>query len=188
MSDSETVARSSTHSVWIGAALSVAVLISCLSGYRETPVPHEIKWQLSPLGLLFSFNPEFLTVETITSFAGRLGLTFDYLWVFLKTCLCEAPFYFLLFRRRGLPYFLAVLVGANLLTHPAVYFVFPAVFKNFMMYLGTAEIFAPLVESILVCWLLFRSSERSPGGAAPWVAVLVIFAANLFSWQMGAFV
>ena len=161
--------------------VGIALLISCFSGFEHRPAPFVFKWSVSPLGLLFNFNSELLGYTTAPGFAASFTWALDYLWVFLKTCALESPFYFLIFRRQGYSYALGALFVANLLTHPAVYFVFPWLFNSYLTMALAAEVFAPLVEAVFVA-LAVRGS-----GARPVFAVIWVILANLFSWQMGAF-
>lgn len=167
---------------WAALAVFIATLVSCFSGFVAAPVPFDFKWDLSPLGLLFRFNPELAEIESMPSFQGKLGATFDYLWVFLKTCALEAPFYYIVLRRRGARFATGVLVAANLITHPLIYFAFAYAFRNFLVSVFAAEIYAPLAEAVFVAWI-----ARGPRSNA-WAAAAAITLANLFSWQMGAFV
>jgi hypothetical protein len=188
MSASQVTAKPNSIPFLLGAgsALTLAWIVSCLSGFHGEPVPFELAWKLSPIGLLLGIDPELARMGSVSSFAGAWGITPDYFVVFLKTCLLEAPFYLWVFRGRGLALGVMALVVANLLTHPAVYFVFPSMFARFLAAVLSAEVFAPSVEAAFVVVLLLRTEGPRPHPL--WNPAALIVLANLFSWQMGAFV
>ncbi len=168
------------------AALVLATMISMMSGYRTVTVPFDLAWQFSPLGLLQGVKPENLALESQSYFQGTLGPTRDYLWVFLKTCACELPFYWLCFRPWKASAVLAALFGANLATHPLVFFVIPRFFGNYLPAALFSEAYAGFGEMAIAWLLLSARGARRPKKEA-WPAVLWILAANLFSWEVGMF-
>jgi len=168
-------------------ALALATTISVMSGYRTVAVPFDLAWQFSPIGLLQGVKPENLALESQSYFQGTLGLTSDYLRVFLKTCACEFPFYWLCFRPWKTPKVMAVLLGANLATHPLVFFVFPLFFEKYLPAALFSEAFAAFGE-MAIAWVLLSARGTRMAKAAAWPAVLWILAANLFSWEVGMFV
>jgi hypothetical protein len=105
----------------------------------------------------------------------------EYLRAFATTCALEAPFYLGLLRSRGAGRALLILFGSNVLTHPLVYFAFPAAFAragaSYAAFLAAAEAFAALVEIIFVC----KVGRRPLVASAAWIG-----AANLASWWIGA--
>lgn len=114
--------------------------------------------------------------------ATRMGV-WTYLGVFVLTCVLETPFYFygltgLPARRRGLAIF-----ALNLATHPLVTWGWPFLFAKLGRSYGelvlASEIFAPLVEMLILHFAFHQSWRRS---------ALVAIAANLFSWWVGPFV
>lgn len=166
--------------------LFFVLLLSLFSGYQAAEVPVAIRYQFSPLGLLLGFDRHYFEFESLSGFNGVLSFTFDYFFTFLKTCLLEAPFYYFVFRKRGFNTFLGVLFGANLLTHPFVFFVFPWLFKQYIAGLLYSEIFAPSIEVVVVLMVLglCRNKEGVPSLSK---CALAIVLANLFSWQVGVF-
>jgi len=102
---------------------------------------------------------------------------------FGATCVFEAVFFWLLLR--GISRFscgksLALWFGVNLFSHPLIYFAGPWAASKFGIsygnYVGAAEIFAPLSEIIICCFFRCRLVP----------SVMLIVAANLFSWWIGA--
>lgn len=171
-------------------SVSAAFLISCYSGYESTPVPFEILWRFTPLGLLSDLRADLFEIRNGTLFdrnlfLGFFQLKFSYLSVFLKTCALEAPFYLLLLRRYHVTSRITCLLSSNLLTHPAVYFVFPSLFTSYMTSALASEAFAPITEFLFVFGL---SRFYGKNGPKALTVAVVISIANLFSWQMGALV
>jgi hypothetical protein len=75
----------------------------------------------------------------------------------------------------------AYLVGANLATHPIIYFLFPAIGAGLSVawrdtYL-VSELFAPLVEATILVFGARISAK---------IAFPAMFLANLSSWAIGA--
>ncbi len=106
-----------------------------------------------------------------------------YLPFFLKTILLEFPIYFLFLRKaQSLPRLLLITLILNLATHPILFMVMPIVFSkfnlNYRQYLCIAEIFAPVIEGLLLKYYYQQSTRTSF-----WAALL----ANLFSWSVGIF-
>ena len=171
------------RAVWLsGAVLGVVVLLSWSSGYHEVTVPAGLRWQFSPLGLLGPLDPLYRDLRSGGGFSGVWGWRWDYAVVFAKTCLIELPFYWLALRRCGHRQRLVGLLLANAFTHPAVFFVFPVLFKNYLPGVLSSELFAVLAEAGLVAsWCRVRGARA---GSALLSAVLIVLA-NLFSWQIG---
>jgi hypothetical protein len=164
-------------SLWAVALMGSLVLsLSILSGFHMPQVDAGVLWKFSPLGLLRSELGPYAWLPANGMHFGPAGLSGDYAWVFLKTCLLETPFYFLWFRRsrKGFLFHLSL---ANLLTHPLVFFVIPTLFGTYLRGLLVAEAFAAGAEGAYFFAL-------SPGRRT--LGFLIAVAANLFSWQMGA--
>ncbi len=109
----------------------------------------------------------------------------SYLEVFALTCLLEAPIYWFAFRNEKWSALkkLGVLFALNLATHPFIYFVVPQIImllngKVFQSVL-VSEIFAPVMEGILLYWLRKDFFWGSLGFA---------IATNLVSWWIGALI
>jgi hypothetical protein len=103
-----------------------------------------------------------------------------WLRAFLLTVAVELPVAFWLLRGRDPagPRLAAVIVFASLLTHPAVWFVFPQVFYlSTPEYLLAAETWAVVVEAAFY-WTVVR-------GVGPGRALAVSLAANLASFVAG---
>lgn len=140
-----------------------------------------------PLTLLqFWFKPEVLSVQCEWALRAQVLPTHstfvEYLKTYFATNALEAPFYFWLLRRKTLQKRIVYLCSANLLTHPAVYFLFPFVFskigQDYGFFLTVAELFAFGAETLFV---YFRTkTDFLP--TAFWIV-----AANLFSWWVGIF-
>jgi hypothetical protein len=170
--------------ILIFTVLGAALLISVYSGYQKTEVPLDIAWSVSPLGLIFSHLPvEILQLEIHSFFQGRLGAFFDYFQTFLITCSLEAPFYYLALDQRNPLAFLAIVLSANFLTHPIIFFAFPAAFQHYMPSLITSEFFAASIEMLFIGYIWARRGDPHTGVRASFF----ILVANLFSWQIGVF-
>ena len=107
----------------------------------------------------------------------------EYLPFFLKTFVLELPIYFLFLRTlKNVPVILKMNTVLNLATHPVVFFIIPLILTQlnatYLHYLVVAEIFAPLVEALV----LFKVYKISLGRA-----VLAALCANLFSWSVGIY-
>ena len=185
---SNTITSNSTPSpgelIWVGTLLCLALLISCLSGFHSVEVPFDLAWQFSPIGLLQGITPENASLESGSYFAGKLGWSPDYFLVFMKTCLLEFPFYALAFRKLSWPKILLVTATGNILTHPIVFFVLPAIFQRYLVAALVAEVFAAGFEALFAVWVM--RALRFPNSVALQAAALVILA-NLFSWEVGSF-
>ena len=108
----------------------------------------------------------------------------DYLPYFLKTFILELPIYALILKsQQNFTKNLAATSLLNLATHPIIFILFPMVLPklgdfNYLNYLVAAEIFATVVEALL----LIKVFKLKIG----W-AVVSAAAANLFSWSLGVF-
>jgi hypothetical protein len=170
----------------IFGVLAAASLISIYSGYHAFKAPFELEWQFSPIGLLQGVSPQNAAIPSAGNFAGTPGPTFDYLIVFLKTCLFESPFYWACFRKRPALDVIAILLGANFATHPIVFFVLPLLFQKYLSAALAGEAFAPIIEMAIAALLLARlGCARSTTGLLK--GALWILLANLFSWEVGMF-
>jgi hypothetical protein len=117
--------------------------------------------------------------------AGAADVTLAaYALVFLANCLLEAPAYgvFAHIMGRSRQAALGQIIGLNLATHPAVYFVFPSLAESLgwslLTQVSVSEIFAFAVEAALLRGIW----------AYPWrSAVLASALANLSSWWAGAY-
>lgn len=163
--------------------------ISILSGFQSSPVPYELAWQFSPIGLLESWMKgglpaEYLNLPTANYFRGPSGLSLDYAIVFFKTCFLEAPFYFWCFRSKNFLRATQILLTSNFLTHPAVFFIFPLLFAKYVHAALWAELFAASVEMIFIGYLVSRARGFKTGS----IAAVAILLANLFSWEVGMFI
>jgi hypothetical protein len=82
----------------------------------------------------------------------------------------------------SLPRKLLAILGCNLATHPIVFFLIPRLVDHFngrfVDSLVIAEVFAPVVEALLLWKLLRLSAGR---------ATLTSMAANLCSWSVGVY-
>jgi hypothetical protein len=176
------------HRSWLTllvGTLTAAAVISMLSGYVATPLGRDIRWQLTPLGLVTDFDPNMLVWSSGCRFAGRLGTDFDYLWTFLKTCLLESAFFAVLLKESGYVRALALCAAANFISHPIVFFAFPCLFERYFTALMSSEAFAPAIEIIFILGMeIWRLKKMPPRGLIVRV-ILLITAANLFSWQTG---
>ncbi|MDR3608670.1 MAG: hypothetical protein P4M08_15005 [Oligoflexia bacterium] len=170
----------------IGAGLALVALVSMFSGFHSFPVPIDLAWQFSPLGLMQKIQASSWELESVRYFSGTLGFTPDYAWVFLKTCLCEFPLYWLCFRRFRFSSVVAICVAANAATHPLVFFVIPRFFEKYLTSALFSEAFAPLVEMLIAVFVLLRSRACRTWREAM-LRSLWILAANLYSWELGMF-
>jgi hypothetical protein len=168
-------------------AMLAVTLLSFFSGFRSFPVPIELAWQFSPIGFLQGIEPSSWDFASVGYFSGKPGLTPDYAIVFLKTCLCEFPLYWLCFRGFRFSSVLAICCAANLATHPFVFFLIPKLFDRYVSAALFSEAFAPSVEMIIAYFVLVRSKTcRTRTEAAR--RSLWILAANLYSWELGMFI
>jgi hypothetical protein len=166
-----------------GIGLSV-LLLSFFSGFKSFPIPADLAWQFSPLGMLHGITPENMDLDSQGFFSGHFAFSFDYLIVFFKTCLLESPFYFYCFRREGFSRRLSYLLFANFLTHPLIFFFIPTLFDKYITAALVSEAFAPLVEMTFVVSILMVKKE--PGKKLALSAVVILLA-NLFSWEVGMY-
>lgn len=99
---------------------------------------------------------------------------------FVTTVLIEAPVYFFALRFLAFKTKLKLVLSVNLATHPIVFYLFPWVLMhwhlNYGAYVLSAEIFAPLVEGLMI-WKIFKVPASAAFAAA--------FAANIISWWLG---
>lgn len=78
----------------------------------------------------------------------------DWLVAFLLTCVCELPIVAaLLHRRLGLARALTIALGAQFLTHPALWYLLPR-FSPWWAWVTAAEIGIFIVEGAVFAWLL----------------------------------
>ena len=101
------------------AFVTISVLtLSLFSGFQSVPVPFDLAWQFSPIGMLQGIKPENADLATGSYFSGHFGFTLGYFSVFFKTCIAESPFYYFCFRKIPFSKFLAYLLLANFLYTP----------------------------------------------------------------------
>ena len=89
----------------------------------------------------------------------------EYLPFFLKTFVLELPIYFLFLRTlKNVPVILKMNTVLNLATHPVVFFIIPLILTQlnatYLHYLVVAEIFAPLVEALVLFKVYKISLEK----------------------------
>ena len=131
----------------------------------------------------YFFDPGPLSFEcynTLRSLAGRINIGgVEYFKLFVSTVALEAVFYvfgfFVFTRKLEWSKILSAILLGNVLTHPVVCLVLPKILASmpYGYYLLIAEVFAPVVEAIVL-----RRFGLS------WTAsLLTSFAANLFSWN-----
>ncbi len=107
-----------------------------------------------------------------------------YLKIFGLTNLLEWPFYAFFLKRWGvsLKKSIGIVLILNLATHPIVCFVWPAlgqaVGASYGQYIIFSEIFAPLIEAVILARLLKKSYVD-----CFWIALFC----NLISWNIGVF-
>ncbi len=140
---------------------------------------------LTPANLIinaFNSNPNCLEIyqSAITSDAGGFS---EYLSVFFFTCLLEFPVYFVfLIRESKIIRLVLITFLLNIATHPLIYLGMPLIFSKwnitYLQYLIIAEVFAPVVEAILLR-KIFHTSWRT--------AIYSAAFANLFSWTIGVY-
>jgi hypothetical protein len=92
------------------------------------------------------------------------------------TLVLEAPFFLLGLRDHPWKTRITFWLGANLLSYPAVFFVFPHLDWPFWAQEAGAELWAPACEIFVGWFIVPRFSRRD--------ASIVVFA-NLFSWLVG---
>ena len=106
----------------------------------------------------------------------------EYLLYFIITCALEAPFYMAM-RQISWQRRVAAIFILNIATHPLVTFFWPVFLDRWDFttagMITTAELFAPLTES-LILWLGFKVPAAR--------AFLFAFLANLVSWGLGLYV
>ncbi len=139
-----------------------------------------------PLSLVeYWFAPQTLRLECWSALNIEMDPTSpgagEYLALIAITLALEFVVYFLFLKKRFV-FFKVVRVNLflNLATHPLVTFLFPLLIAKAQMsvagYITAAEIFAPLVETILLVFLF-----RIPLA----LAAVSSFLANLTSWALG---
>lgn len=106
----------------------------------------------------------------------------SWFWAFAWTLAIELPIYAAILRRwtGAGPALLAIAIGVNVATHPALWFLMPR-FTPYMLWLIVAESLVVLVEAGLVALWLHR---RGVGGAG-WRGLLVAATANTVSTVVG---
>lgn len=101
----------------------------------------------------------------------------QYLSLFALTCLFELPIYFLALKRLGKLKAILLILGVNLLTHPAVVYLSPLIgTKYFVEYRNLvliAEILVPLIEALAI--IVFMRNKKA-------LAFTAAITANIFSW------
>ena len=107
----------------------------------------------------------------------------EYLPFFFKTCLLEFPIYYLVLHQfKKWHQLLLISILLNLATHPFIFLGLPVIFaqfnRNYFQYLITAEIFAPVIEMLLLFYL-FKIKWRS--------AFFSALLANIVSWTIGIY-
>lgn len=172
--------------VILGCLIGILAL-SIFSGYTAARVPTRFLFPYTPIGLLFRFDPQYLDYTSSCAFSGRFDLTFDYLKVFLTTCFLESPFYFTVLRSTPWRARLGVLILANACTHPAVFFLFPCLLRNFLIAILSSEAFALSSEIMIVLWIGSGNLKKGRPRMHPVLAAFAIVMANLFSWQVGIY-
>jgi hypothetical protein len=173
-----------TPYLWMIFVTFSVLTLSLFSGFKSFPVPFDLAWQFSPIGLIQGIKPENLDLDTGSYFSGHFGYTLDYFFVFFKTCLAESPFYYFCFRRLPFTKFLSYLLLANFLTHPIVFFVIPLLFSKYITAALVGEAFAPLVEMTFAFVVLSKTQTKTTAS----LGAVVILLANLFSWEVGMFI
>ena len=141
-----------------------------------------------PLTLaLFWFRREAISAQCEWALNTAVQPTYtsvvEYLKAFAITNLLEAPFYFWLLRRLPFPRQFFYLICSNLITHPAVYFLFPYIFykggQSYALFLTIAEGFAFAAEALFI---------YLKAGTAFCSTALFVTIANLFSWWVGVLI
>lgn len=140
---------------------------------------------LTPWYLIYNLFADNACSEIYSSGLPSDAMTLtEYLPYFIKTFILELPIYALILKsQQNFTKNLAATSLLNLATHPIIFILFPMVLPklgdfNYLNYLVAAEIFAPLVESLL----LIKVFKLKIG----W-AVVSAAAANLFSWSLGVY-
>lgn len=112
--------------------------------------------------------------------SGAVPLLF-YLKYFFATVALEASFYFLFIKGISWRHKIIAVFVLNFATHPVIFFVFPEMAArlewSYAHYLTAAELFAPMVEALLLRYFFQQGTRR---------AILTGFGANLLSWSIGA--
>ena len=139
---------------------------------------------ITPWNLLWNlFNAHQCSeIYELTTLTEPFSFT-EYLPFFLKTFALELPIYFLFLQTlKNIPTVLKINAVLNLATHPIVFFVIPIILAylgaTYLHYLAVAEIFAPLIEALI----LFRIYKLSLGRS-----LTAAICANLFSWSVGIY-
>lgn len=139
---------------------------------RFLPAPANPLWPVTPLGLVFGFEPR--TLEWTSACGAGFGPGYAGVW--LATCLLEAPLYAVAARRLGWKRALGLLAACNLATHPVVYLALPCAVEHYLAAVLIGEAFAVAAEAAI----LRAGARLSWPGALGWST-----AANLVSWQLG---
>ena len=98
------------------------------------------------------------------------------------TLVVEAPIFVLLARRDKVKIWLALIGGAvgTLVTHPALWFVWPHVIRDYALYIATGELIVAAVESFTF-YLIARPISLK-------TAIAASFIANAASYGLGALI
>ncbi|MBC7464537.1 MAG: hypothetical protein H7256_00970 [Bdellovibrio sp.] len=137
---------------------------------------------LTPWALVINQFAEHSCGEIYTSGLPTDTLTLtQYLPFFLKTYAFELPFYYFFLRKIfSTTKILRINLVINLATHPFIFIMLPLILVrfefNYFQYLVVAEIFAPLVEALILNQL-FKVRWQT--------AVVASLVANLISWTVG---
>lgn len=104
-----------------------------------------------------------------------------YLPYFLKTLLLELPIYYFFLRNlRTWKEIVLINLNLNLATHPILFYGISALCSSYqssyLTYLISAEIFAPLVETLLLIFVYKVNYKK---------AITAAVIANLISWSVG---
>ena len=175
------------YALLIAGCLLVAAVLSGYSGYHHAHAPTTVLYAFTPLGLLSRAGHDIHSLKSHCSFAGVPSLSMDYFLIFLWTCFLELPFYSVALSRAPAVARFAVLLLANLATHPVVFFAFPRLIGSYLTSVLASEAFAIAVEVSIVLAVL-RKFWRDPAERdSPMATAAVICAANLFSWQIGIY-
>ncbi|MEQ1721843.1 MAG: hypothetical protein ABL930_01615 [Pseudobdellovibrio sp.] len=139
---------------------------------------------LTPWNIIWNFFNAHQCSDIYNSTSLADPVTFlEYLPYFLKTFILELPVYlFFLRHHKKLNEILQINSILNFATHPIVFFLIPLILLQFnatyLHYLVIAEVFAPLVEALLLIYAYKVGYGR---------AFLAGIAANLFSWSLGIY-
>ncbi|MGZ3690094.1 MAG: hypothetical protein ACXVAX_01235 [Pseudobdellovibrio sp.] len=140
---------------------------------------------LTPWDLVHHFiqsQPQCVDVYGAAPPSDSIGLT-EYLPFLLKTLILELPMYYLLLKKvKSFKEVLIINLFVNLATHPIIFIAMPPLLNAFhfsyLSYLLIAEIFAPVVEALII-----NKYYKVNAGRA-WAASII---ANLVSWSIGVY-